>query len=407
MWNSFMWNSIVDLFGSRLWEPHGHCFLWTPSLLWTMVIANSLIAFAYYSIPFTLLTLVRRRQDLVHKSVFVLFALFIFGCGTTHLVKIWTLWMPVYWLQGTVDALTAWVSILTAVTLWPLLPKVLALPSPAQWQAANQALQEKIRVQQQTEAALQHRTLALEAANEELEAFTYTASHDLKTPLRAIHHLATWISEDAADVLPARSQEHLTKLRGRIKHLETLLNDLLAYARASRQSHTPEVVDTHALVHETVALLAPPLGFTIHTDGLPTLQTERVPLETVLRNLISNAIQHHHQPQQGQVHVTAVEQEAAIVFTVADNGPGIDGQHHERIFGLFQTLGAPQGEGSGMGLAIVKKLVESRGGRIAVESAVGQGTRFHFTWPKAHSVEKLAQSPPIHAGRPSSLGQDR
>ncbi len=378
-----MWDSFMDLFGSRLWEPHGHCFLWTPSLLWTMVSANLLIALAYYSIPLALLTLVQRRQDLIHRRVFILFALFIFGCGTTHLVKLWTLWVPVYWLQGTVDALTAIISVVTAIVLWPLLPQILALPSPAQLQKANLALQQQIHIQQQTEAILQQRTRELEAANQELEAFTYSASHDLRSPLRAINNLATWISEDAADMLPAQSQEHLTKLRGRIKYLENVLNDLLAYARASRQYHAPERVDTHALVQETVTMLAPPPGFVVHTEQLPTLETERVPLATILRNLIANAIKHHHQPAQGQVQVTAVEKDESVIFTVADNGPGIEPQYHERIFGLFQTLSSQMSsEGTGMGLAIVKKLVESRGGQIAIESEVGKGTMFHLTWPK-------------------------
>src|SRR4051794_18461342 len=102
-----MWNRLTDVFGSPLWEPHGYCFLWNPPLLWTMVVANLVISCAYYSIPLTLLTLVRKRRDLVHKNIFILFALFIFGCGTTHLIAVWTLWTPVYWLQGVIDAATA------------------------------------------------------------------------------------------------------------------------------------------------------------------------------------------------------------------------------------------------------------------------------------------------------------
>src|SRR5829696_8664312 len=108
-----MWDVWIGWFGSRQWEPHGHCFLWTPSLLWTIVFSNFVIGVAYFSIPFTLVTLVRKRQDLIHRPVFVLFAIFIFGCGLTHFVKLWTIWAPVYWLQGAVDALTAGASLLT------------------------------------------------------------------------------------------------------------------------------------------------------------------------------------------------------------------------------------------------------------------------------------------------------
>jgi signal transduction histidine kinase len=386
-----MWNFVIDLFGSPFWEPHGHCFLWTPSLLWTMVAANLLICLAYYSIPLTLFTLVRKRADLVHRQVFVLFAIFIFACGTTHLVKVWTLWTPVYWLQGAIDGWTALVSVITAIVLWPLLPQILALPSPLQLQTANQALQAQIRAHQQTEDALQERTRELEkanralaAANRELEAFAYSTSHDLKGPLRAINHLATWIREDAVDVLPQRSKEHLVKLQGRVQRLDTLLDDLLAYSRAGRQQHTLERTDTTALVRAIVAMLTIPPGFVVQIlEPLPTINTERVPLETVLRNLISNAVKHHHQPAQGQVTIAAQEQEDFVEFTVADNGPGIEQEYHQRIFGLFQTL-APRDkvEGSGLGLAIVKRLVEDRGGTIVLISAPRQGATFRFTWPK-------------------------
>lgn len=386
-----MWDRMLDLFGSRLWEPHGHCFLWTPSLLWTMVIANLLIGLAYYSIPLALLTLVRRRRDLLHKQVFVLFALFIFGCGTTHLIKIWTLWVPVYWLQGTADALTAWISIVTAIALWPLLPQILRIPSPAQLQSANEAMQKQILVQQQTEDALYQRTIALEStnralaiANDALEALNYSIAHDLRSPLRAIANLATWIHEDAASVLPSASQVHLSKLHNRVHRLERLIDDLLLYARIGKRVGTPESVATGVLINDVVELLDPPPGFTITVaDPMPTLYTPRAALELVFRNLIGNAIKHHRQPAIGQVAVTAQDLGDKIEFCVTDNGPGIDPQFHTRIFGLFQTL-QPRDviEGSGVGLALVKKSVEQIGGAVSVESAEGAGATFRFIWPK-------------------------
>jgi signal transduction histidine kinase len=116
---------------------------------------------------------------------------------------------------------------------------------------------------------------------------------------------------------------------------------------------------------------------------MPKLYTERVPLETVLRNLVANAIKHHDRPQEGVVHISIEDLEDWVAFSVADNGPGIPPQHHERIFQVFQSLKPrDQVEGSGMGLAIVKKTVESQGGQIEVESDVGQGATFRFTWPK-------------------------
>jgi len=238
------------------------------------------------------------------------------------------------------------------------------------------------RVQERT-AELEQSNRELARSNSELDHFAYVASHDLQAPLRGIDQLASWITEDAAAVLSEPSKLHLTKLRGRITRMERLLNDLLAYARASRQRHTPEWVNTTQLVQEIVDLLAPPPGMTVDIqEPLPLLRTERTPLETVLRNLVGNAIKHHHQPHTGRLRVTAEKQEAWITFCISDNGPGIDPRFHGRIFQLFQTLHPrDQVEGSGLGLAIVRRLVENRGGSISLASDSGQGATFSFTWP--------------------------
>lgn len=233
------------------------------------------------------------------------------------------------------------------------------------------------------ETRVADRTRELERSNRELDQFAYVASHDLKAPLRAIVSLARWIDEDAAAVLPPQSQEHLAKLMGRTKRMEALLDDLLSYSRVTRQRHPTVVVDTANLVRGVCDLLDLPEGFAVEiAPAMPVLTTERVPLETVLRNLISNAIKHHNRPHEGVVRVSASVDGERAVFTVADNGPGIDPSHHERIFQIFQTL-KPRSEveGSGMGLAVVKRLVETRGGGVWVDSVLGQGAAFHFTWP--------------------------
>jgi PAS domain S-box-containing protein len=223
----------------------------------------------------------------------------------------------------------------------------------------------------------------LERSNSELDKFAYVASHDLKSPLRAIDNLSQWIKEDAGALLPEPSQEHLAKLQGRVRRMEKLLDDLLIYSRVGRLQYTPEEVDLKALLQNLIALLQPSAAFTITVaEPLPILRTQRVPLETVLRNLLDNAIKHHERAD-GHVHLAAYDQGDWIEFVICDDGPGIDPQFHNRIFEVFQTL-QPRDkvEGSGMGLAIVKKSIESQGGTITVESAPGAGATFRFTWWK-------------------------
>ena len=233
-------------------------------------------------------------------------------------------------------------------------------------QELNASLEERVR----------ERTTELQRSNDELDRFAYVASHDLKAPLRAIANLATWINEDSEGLSPP-AQAHLAKLNGRVRRMEKLLDDLLAYSRAGRVRHEPQLVDTELLVQDTVEYLNVPPGFAVEVvRPLPTLYTERVPLATVFRNLIENAYKHHDHPGCGCVRISAEEQADAVMFAVSDNGPGIEPHYHERIFVMYQTLKPrDEVEGSGIGLPVVKKIVESRGG--TVRTRVGRRSRKH------------------------------
>lgn len=253
--------------------------------------------------------------------------------------------------------------------------------------ARKQAEEALHQSQAELERRVEERTAELVQRNRDLDEFAYAASHDLRAPLRGIRNLADWIAEDAGGVLPPDSAAHLAKLQGRIQRMDDLLTALLAYSRAGRQRHAPERIEVAAILRQAFDLLAPPPSFILTLEEpLPVFEGERSPLETILRNLLGNAIKHHHQPQHGHAYVAAVQQGEWIEFTVSDDGPGIEAAYHERIFQIFQTL-APrdQVEGSGVGLSLVKRLVESRGGAISVQSAPGAGATFRFTWPAQRS----------------------
>jgi PAS domain S-box-containing protein len=222
-------------------------------------------------------------------------------------------------------------------------------------------------------------------AYRELDQFAYVASHDLKAPLRGIANLAQWIQDDAGELLDGESAEHMRLLQGRVHRMEALIDGILAYSRAGRILATPEPIDTGVLVREIVEMLAPPAGVTIEVqESLPTLMADRVPLQQVFMNLMGNALKYAHAERPDvMIRVTWQDLGDAFAFAVSDNGPGIPPQYHDRIWGIFQTLEArDKVEGTGIGLSLVKKVVETRGGRVSVESTPGQGATFGFTWPK-------------------------
>jgi len=248
----------------------------------------------------------------------------------------------------------------------------------------SQVQAEELRLLNATlEQQVEERTKELQRSNQDLDQFAYIASHDLKAPLRAIDHLSTWVTEDVGHLLPERSQEHLAKMRSRIMRMEGLLDDLLTYSRAGRFRGDATTVDLDELVARVVDTVSPPEGYRIYVDGdLPTLHTYAAPLETVLRNLVGNAIKHHDKPE-GSVRISATEADEMIEFVVTDDGPGIDAAFHDRIFQMFQTLRPrDQVEGSGIGLAVVEKIVTSAGGSVRVDSEPGHGATFRFTWPR-------------------------
>jgi signal transduction histidine kinase len=225
---------------------------------------------------------------------------------------------------------------------------------------------------------------ALESSNRELDQFAYVASHDLKAPLRGIANLAQWIEDDLGDRLDDQTQGHLQLLRGRVVRLENLIAGILAYSRAGRDSKQQASVDVGALVAEVWELLAPPATARLEIAGpLPQLFTSRVQLQQILLNLIGNAIK-YNADRALTITLAAQRRGRRWEFSVADDGIGIAREFADKIWGLFQTLERrDKVESTGIGLSVVRKIVESQGGKAWVESELGRGATFRFTWPAA------------------------
>jgi len=234
---------------------------------------------------------------------------------------------------------------------------------------------------------LQRATLQLEAKNRELNTFVYTVSHDLKAPLVSLQGMTDLLLQDHSEKLDGKGHHYLERLRVNVQHMERLISDLLALSRAGREGQPPEEVSLDEVLDGLMAEYSEKIqsrGIRVTRHPLPTLWGIRTQIEQVMANLLGNAIKYLGATSSPLIEIGARDEGETVECYVRDNGIGIDPAYHEKIFEIFQRLKETEAEGTGVGLAIVKKIIEGVGGRTWVESAKGQGATFYFTWPKTH-----------------------
>jgi signal transduction histidine kinase len=352
-------------FASGQFLPHGHCYLWSPGVLWMNVVADILIAMAYFTIPFALLYIARRRRDLSFDWLVVCFGVFVVACGFTYVMDVWNVWHAHYWLQGIVKLLTAAASIPTAILLWRFLPGILMLPSQRQLRDANESLAR---------------------ANRELEAFTASVSHDLRSPLTTIAGQAGLLELSLPDATDEQKRR-LSRIQGSVKQMSELIEALLVLSRISRQTLHREIVDVTGLAESIVQDMRqkdPTRNVEVVIQPNMAVHGDRRLVGDLFQNLIGNAWKFTSKTAQARIEIGQSSGGSLATLYIRDNGAGFDMTYEQKLFKPFQRLhGTADFDGSGVGLATVARIVDRHGGRIWAEGKPNEGAIFYFTLPTA------------------------
>lgn len=376
----------VDTAAGMAFMPHGHCYLWQPILLWTHVGADTVIALAYFSIPAALVYFTHKRRDTGFNWIFLMFAGFILFCGLTHVTEAVTTWEPIYYTQGVIKVATATISAFTAVAVWYLMPRALAVPSTDALHQANQRLEQENRERQRAEQEVREANLHLEERvrerTEELSQFVYAVSHDLQEPLRHLRTYSEFLREDLDTEMPPRAQQDLEYIEQAGQRLRDMVDGMHALSHVGRQDLSRSEFDIADAVADALENLRRRLDETGARVGpLPShrVRADRRMLVAVYQNLVSNALK--YSDGRPMVDFTMEEMDGQTAFGVRDRGVGVDPGYRDRIMQPFTRLHtAEKGGGSGIGLSICRRVIERHGGRIWIESNEDEsGSHFRFT----------------------------
>ncbi|MDZ8085904.1 MAG: ATP-binding protein [Nostoc sp. DedQUE12b] len=397
-------------FHSNGFIPHGHCYLWQTGLVWLHIISDATIALAYYSIPFLLIYFISKRKDVPFNGVFLLFGAFIIACGTGHLMDIWTLWHPDYWISGSLKAFTAIISIYTAFALFYLMPQALSLPSPAQLEVINRALSTEIVERKRIEKELRLAEEVAQSSNQAKSEFLANMSHELRTPLNGILGYTQILQR--TESLSEKGRKGVSIIYQCGSHLLTLINDVLDLSKIEARKlelyavdfYLPAFIDSVTEISR-IRAEQKAIAFYVQLDpDLPTgIHTDEKRLRQVLINLLSNAIKFTNE---GSVtfKVKVIAQELntngqtnyKIRFEVIDTGAGIIPEQAQKIFQPFEQVGNQkrQSEGTGLGLAISQNIVLLMGSQIQVQSKLGKGSTFWFEaeFPESKDWAKVSRA---------------
>ncbi len=426
---------LSDIFNTADLSPHGFCLLWRPELIWLHVTSDTIISLSYYSIPLALTYIIIKRRDIVFGWIFWLFSVFILACGTTHIFEILTLWYPVYGIEGAIKFFTAIASVVTAVVLWPLVPRALALPSPAMLASANEELLAQIEERNRALATLRESEERYRILSETLQR-EGEERHQVEEALRqsqkmeAVGQLTGGVAHDFNNLLTiilgnlegarrfageegSELQNHLAAINRAGQRAATLTHRLLAFSR--RQPLAPRTVELNRLVAGMSELLNRALGeaTVIETVLGARLWMTRVDpneLENALLNLVINARDAMERGGRLTIETANLYLDEAyaatdpevppgqyVMLAVTDTGIGMTPEVLAKAFDPFFTT-KPIGRGSGLGLSMVYGFARQSGGHVRIYSEPGRGTTVKLYLPRWIG-EADQQQPERNAGQ--------
>jgi signal transduction histidine kinase len=374
-------------------------YLWNPKS-WLDIAGDGLIALADFAIPILLTEFARRRRKLTAHWIFWVVILFLLLCGITHSLAVVSAWNSICCVRIGTKFLAGLVSVVAAFCLFRLRPKFLSIPMPDELSAVNRALTHQIAINRRTEEDLRRlnvelenrvreRTTDLERTNQELSQYAYIASHDLQEPLRMVSNYTELLQRRYVSQMNEEANLFMNYSIEGARKMQALLSDLLTYTQIERGSHTFRQLPISTAVERATRALRLVIArenAQIQVEPLPMVFGDETQLTQVFHNLIGNALK-YRSAENPLIRIWAMisADGSTWTFYVKDNGAGFDMRYKSRLFNMFQRLETKKG-GTGMGLALCKKIIQHHGGEIDVESSVGVGTTVHFTLPATNHV---------------------
>lgn len=366
--------------------PHRVCLAWRDDLFLSLAVSDGIIAISYLSISIAIIFFIIKRKDMYLRWVAVSFSLFILLCASSHLMDLWTLWVPDYGVQAVVKTATALVSALTAIILWPLFPHALSLPSAAKMAAINIVLSKEIDERKLAETSLRRTESELRAANKELDSFAYAVSHDLRAPLRAMTGFSQALVEDFGESLDGGARTYLDEIAYAGRHMGELIDGLLTLSRVTRGELLRQRVDLSPMAEGICRELRKQqadrhVSWSIEPD-LSVFGDRRM-VELLLTNLLDNAWKYTGLVEHPAVHMYKEFRQGNPYICISDNGAGFSQEHADKLFKPFQRLHRQdEFPGIGIGLSTVFRVVQRHGGDILAEGTAGNGATFRFFMPE-------------------------